>query len=208
MRGIAIFDFDKTLISADSFRLFSYIASEKFWGKSFVFLLSLLCKAKLMSNKKYKELTLQMFWQKKSINKKELILQKLYSKLQKFENEKIIKSLDNHLRHYHKVIVLSASPIFYLKPYIKRWSDKIGVYGTEVNIQNSKIRVKNLHGQEKLICAKSIISKEKSNYIWVYTDHFSDLPIIKLANHVLLVNPSAKLKNKLAKLQINYEVII
>jgi HAD superfamily phosphoserine phosphatase-like hydrolase len=208
MGVIAIFDFDKTLIRADSFRLFSYIASEKLYKKAVVFLLSLLCKANLLNNKKYKELILRMFWQNKSESKKEKIIQKLYSKLSQYENEKVINPLENHLKRYHKVIVLSASPIFYLKSYIERWSEKIEVYGTKVRVQNGKLRVTNLHGEEKLVRAKSIISKDKLDHIWVYTDNLSDLPVIKLADHVCLVNPSTKLKNELAKLEINYEVII
>lgn len=208
MSAIAIFDFDKTLIRTDSFRLFSYIASETLYKKIFVFLLSLLCKVKIVNNKKYKELILRMLWQNKSESRKEKIIQKLYSRLSQCENEKVINLLESHLKRYHKVIVLSASPIFYLKSYIERWSEKIEVYGTKVHVHNNKLRVTNLHGNNKFICAKSIISKDKLDHIWVYTDHLSDLPIIKLANHVRLVNPSTKLKNKLAQLEINYEVIV
>jgi HAD superfamily phosphoserine phosphatase-like hydrolase len=205
---ISIFDFDRTLIKKDSFRLFSFIAAETFFQKIIVIILALICKFRLLSNKKYKELTLSFIWKNRDKSNREKILKRLYTKMKESENKKIMEHLEKHLRNRHTVLILSASPEFYLKPYIKIWSEKIEVFGAEVYIRNGRILIKNLHGQEKFLCAKTIIDNQRPDFVRVYTDHFSDLPIIKLADHVCLVNPSVKLKNKLAKLKINYEVII
>ena len=103
--------------------------------------------------------------------------------------------------------MLSASPEFYLKPYIQSWSEKVEVFGSKIQYKNGDFKFLNLYGAEKAACAISVINKIKPKNVWIYTDHISDLPIIRLANYVWLVNPSANLCNKLNRLKIKYEII-
>ena len=204
---LSIFDFDKTLIRRDSFRFFSLLASESLWSKTLVLLLALGSKAGLLSNEKYKKSVIQSVWLKKDEKERDRLLQKLFFELRGLENTEIVYALKTHIEQGDRVVVLSASPSFYLKPYVQFWSEDIKVFGSELQIVNGKIKFDNLYGLRKELCARSIIEQEKPSEVWIYTDHISDLPIIKLADHVRLVRPSAKLCDKLRQLTIKYEIV-
>jgi len=204
---LSIFDFDKTLIREDSFRLFSLLASENLWGKVSVLALAVSTKVGLISNQRYKESVLRIVWLTKDEKERKSLLQKLYSELKEIENFEVVNSLKNHIERGDRVVVLSASPSFYLKPYVQFWSEDIKVFGSGLQVVNGKIKFDNLYGLRKELCARSIIEQEKPSEVWIYTDHISDLPIIKLADHVRLVKPSAKLCDKLRQLTIKYEIV-
>lgn len=204
---LSIFDFDKTLIRRDSFRIFSLLASEKTWEKLLVLFLAACSKAGLISNKRYKEGVLRIVWLTKDENKKEELLQELYLKFRGLQNPGVLKSFKNHIEQGDNVVVLSASPAFYLEPYVRSWSEDVEVFGSELQFENGKIKFKNLYASQKALCAKSIIERKRPDAVWVYTDHISDLPIIQLADHVRLVNPSVKLCERLRRLSIAYERI-
>ena len=204
---LSIFDFDKTLIRQDSFRLFGLLASESISKKVLVLLLALCNKIGFISNKMYKELVLSFVWLTKDEKEKRFSLQKLFRELRRFENSEVIKLLNYHIKRGDSVVVISASPSFYLKPYVLFWSKDIEVYGSELQCVNGKIKFQNLYGLQKELCAKSIIKEKNPSVVWVYTDHISDLPIIQIADHVRLVKPSAKLCDRLHQLNINYEII-
>jgi len=205
--NLYIFDFDKTLIKDDSFRIFTLLGSEKIWKKIFVLLFALWCKVGLISNQKYKELCLKTIWLPKTEIERNILLEKFYSRLNKIEYSIVVNILKTRIKMNEKVIVLSASPEFYLKPYVRSWSEKIEVFGSKVQYENGKFKFTNLYSAEKAACAISIINKKKPKNVWVYADHVSDLPIIKLADSVCLVNPSTKLCKKLHQLKIKYEII-
>lgn len=204
---LSIFDFDKTLIRRDSFRIFSLLASEKAWEKVLVCLLALCNKAGLISNKRYKEQVLRIVWLTKDGKEREKLLEKLYLKFRGSQNPGVLNSLKNHIQRGDSVVVLSASPAFYLKPYVRFWSEDIEVFGSELQFVNRKITFQNLYGSEKALCAKSIIEQKRPSMVWVYTDHISDLPIIQLADCVRLVKPSRKLCARLRQLNIKYEIV-
>ena len=205
--NLYIFDFDKTLIKGDSFRIFTLLGSEKIWEKLFILLIALWCKVGLISNQKYKELCLKTIWLSKTKRDRDILLKNFYSKLNKIEYSNVVSILKNQIKRNEKVIVLSASPEFYLKPYIQSWSEKVEVFGSKVKYKNGDFKFLNLYGAEKAACTISVINKIKPKNVWVYTDHVSDLPIIKLADYVWLVNPSANLCNKLNRLKIKYNII-
>jgi phosphoserine phosphatase len=203
---LSIFDFDKTLIKADSFRLFSLLASDNVWKKIVVFCLALFHKSKAISNSFYKVSVLRTVWFTKKKFEKEVFLDDFYKTLRKFENERVCNALKKHLKIGDKVVVISASPLFYLEPYFKKFGDNIEVVGSTFRLTGRKIAFVNLYGDKKAFCIKKIIQKIGPKVIWVYTDHISDLPIIKLADRVRLVNPSGKLIKKVSKYKIDYEI--
>ena len=204
---LSIFDFDKTLIRRDSFRIFSLLASEKAWEKVLVLLLALCNKAGLISNKRYKEWVLRIVWLTKGKRERERLLQDLYVEFRRLENPEVLNSLKSHVERGDSVVVLSASPTFYLRPYVRFWSEDVEVFGSELQFVNRKITFQNLYGSEKVLCAKSIIEQKRPSMVWVYTDHISDLPIIQLADCVRLVKPSRKLCARLRQLNIKYEIV-
>ena len=203
---LSFFDFDKTLIKKDSFRIFSLLASDNAWKKIIVYFLALCHKSKIISNSFYKVNVLRTVWFSKKQREKELFLEKFYKVLKKIENKRVLNALKKHLETGDKVVVISASPLFYLEPYVKILSDNIEVLGSIFHLGKEKTEFFNLYGDQKVLCAKEIIQKMRPNLVWVYTDHISDLPLIKLADKVRLINPSAKLIKKLNQLKIDHEI--
>ena len=204
---LSIFDFDKTLIRKDSFRIFSLLASEKIWKKELVLFLALCSKAGLISNKRYKEWVLRIVWLTKNEKERERLLQELHLEFRRLQNPNVLNLLKNHIERGDCVVVLSASPAFYLRPYVRFWSKDVEVFGSELQIVNGKIKFQNLYALQKALCAKSIIEQKRPSSVWVYTDHISDLPVIQLADRVRLVNPSVKLCDRLHRLNIAYEIV-
>lgn len=204
---LSIFDFDKTLIRGDSFRLFGVFCSKKISEKMFVLFLALCNKSGLITNEKYKEWVLRIVWLTKDEKQRELFLQELYFDFRKLENPDVVNLLKTHIELGDRVIVLSASPLFYLEPYVQLWSKEIEVYGTQIQFLNGRVVLQNLHRARKAQCARAIINQTEPSSVWVYTDHISDLPIIQLADRVRLVKPSAALCTKLNKLNIEFEIV-
>ena len=204
--ALSIFDFDKTLIKKDSFRLFSLLASDNTRKKITVLFLAICNKLNFISNSFYKKSVLQTVWVSKEGKNKELFLEEFFKALKKIENKRVLDALEKHLEFGDKIVVISASPLFYLEPYVRLWSDKIEVRGSEYRVIDGEAEFFNLYGDRKVLCAKEIIQKAKPNIVWVYTDHISDLPLIKLADKARLINPSSKFIKKLNKLQIGYEI--
>ena len=205
-KALSIFDFDKTLIKKDSFRIFSLSASDNTWEKIIVFFLALCHKSRFISNSCYKESVLRTVWISKQKRDKETFLEKFYKSLKKIENKRVLNALKKHLEIGDKVVVISASPLFYLEPYVKLLSDNIEVLGSKFCSIGRETESFNLYGDQKAVCARAIIQKMKPNLVWVYTDHISDLPLIKIADRVRLINPSAKFIKKLNQLKIDCEI--
>jgi len=203
---LSVFDFDKTLIKKDSFRIFSLLASDNSWKKIIVYFLALCHKSKVISNSFYKVSVLRTVWFSKNKREKELFLEEFYKALKKIENKRVLDALKKHIEIGDKVVVISASPLFYLEPYVKILSDNIEVLGSKFRLSGGRTEFFNLYGDQKVLCAREIIQKMRPNVVWVYTDHISDLPIIKLADKVRLIHPSAKLIKKLNQLKIDHEI--
>lgn len=109
---LSIFDFDKTLIKQDSFRLFSLLASNNAWEKIIVLFLALCHKAKLISNSFYKKSVLRTVWVSKEKQSKEIFLEGFYKALKRIENKRVLDALRKHLEFGDKVVIISASPSF------------------------------------------------------------------------------------------------
>jgi phosphoserine phosphatase len=204
--ALSFFDFDKTLIKGDSFRIFSLLASDKARQKALVLFFALCHKLKLISNSFYKESVLRAIWIDKNSREKELFLRKFHGVLRKIENKQVVNALKGHLDSGDKVVVISASPLFYLESYVKLLSENIEVIGSKFRQAGRKIEFLNMYGRKKVLCAKAIIEKINPRTIWVYTDHVSDLPLIRLADKVRIIKPSSQLIRKLNQLRIEFEI--
>ena len=109
---LSIFDFDKTLIRKDSFRIFGLLASEKIWKKVLVLFLALCSKAGLISNKSYKAWVLRIVWLTKDERERERLL------LGETKLRPEIKELFPHLKMHIKVFELLS--IFGAHRYLSR----------------------------------------------------------------------------------------
>lgn len=204
---VAIFDFDRTLITKDSFRIFSLRAAKSVWEKGLVLMLATLCKVGVFDNRVYKERVLAKVWSNKNEEEKSKILRMFYTTIHKIENSSVLRMLKQHLADADTVVVISASPEFYLKPFVKTWSKDIIVFGTKVQYLNGRIAVDNLYGKSKGVLARSLIKQYKPASLLVYTDHISDLSIIELSTNVRLVSPSGRCLRMLRKLDIKFEIV-
>jgi HAD superfamily phosphoserine phosphatase-like hydrolase len=206
-RVLAIFDFDKTLIRQDSFRIFSLHAATTHRQRVLMWLLAAFCKLRLIGNEAYKTAVLRRIWYSRSAIEQRDVLAAFLEYLRSLENELVVRRLRLHLDSNDRVAVFSASPEFYLRPFVSSWSSRIDVFGTLVRQQNPGLVVENMYGTAKASAASSLIEQYKPEHIYVYTDHVSDLPLVRLAHEVFLVRPSRRLLQTVRKLRIPFEVI-
>lgn len=115
-----------------------------------------------------------------------------------------IEKINFHRKEKHEIILLSKS-CKVLIDIIKDYLNLPLAIGTELEIKNGiltgKIEGKVLHGEEKVKKIKELASYNnwdlKDSY--AYTDHHSDLPLLKIVGHPCLVNPDNKLKKESKK---------
>lgn len=206
-RVLAIFDFDKTLIRHDSFRIFSLYAATTQRQRLLMWLLAALCKLRMIDNETYKAAVLRRTWSCRSTLEQRDVLATFLEYMRTLENEVVVRRLRRHLDSNDRVAVFSASPEFYLRPFISSWSSNIDLIATVVRQEGFDLVVDNMYGSTKSSAASSLIEQCKPKHICVYTDHVSDLPLVRLANEVFLVRPSRRLLRAIRKLHIPFEVI-
>lgn len=200
---LAVFDFDKTLVKKDSFRLFSTLVAATVTEKFFVLMLAVLCKSGMISNAWYKKLILENLWKSKPPDQKEDILLRLRARLQVLENRFVLRRLIDHLEKSDEVIVVSASPEFYVRAHVESWSKEIRVFGSCFEDGRSD----NLYGERKAAILQALRSKSLPRAVWVYADHISDLPMIEAADQICLVQPSSSLLRALRGRNIAFEIL-
>ena len=202
---LAVFDFDKTLVAADSFRLFSRLAAGSRREHTYTLLLAALCKAGLMSNAAYKERVLQRLWSGRAADERAEVLAGLYRQLERLAYGAIVRCLREHLQLGHQVVVLSASPALYVAPFVHEvWSGEVDVLASRFG----RGEAGNMYGARKAEVLRRLIEARRPRVVWVYTDHRSDLPLIEMAHHVRLVRPSAGLLRALRARKIAFEVML
>ena len=204
-RDLAIFDFDRTLVAEDSFLLFSRIAARSPMARLRTLGLASLCKSGLIGNDEYKRRILRSIWAPRSSAGRSQITEELCARLREIERSSVLRRLHEHLARRDQVVVISASPSFYLIPFVRSWSERIEVFGSSVSEDGQLIE--NLRGEKKAAVVRKLIRERSPAAIWVYTDSDSDLPLIELSTHVRLVHPSARLLRHLRRRGIAFEMI-
>lgn len=105
--------------------------------------------------------------------------------LKKFWDKKFKKMKKWYvLKDHSKDVIISASPVFLLQPVSKKL--KIHkLIATIHNIENGKIIGKNCFGEEKV----KRLQNSMKNYdaVEAYSDHLSDLPMLKIAQKRYIV---------------------
>ena len=204
---LAIFDFDKTLIRQDSFQIFSLHAATTQRQRLLMWLLAVLCKLRVIDNETYKAAVLLRVWHHRPKSEQSEVLATFLGHMRSLENETVVGRLRCHLDSNDRVVVFSASPEFYLRPFLSMWSSRIEVFATSVRQEGVGLIVENMYGSTKASVAISLIEQCKPGRICVYTDHVSDLPLVRLAHEVFLVQPSRRLLRAVRKLRIPFKVI-
>ena len=185
---LALFDFDGTITTHDSFRDFLIFS----FGKV-KFLIGIFCLTpilvtyllKLVPNWIAKQRVIKWFFEgmsEEQINDlgKKFAIQKLPQIVKKSALEK----LNWHLEQGHRVIVVSAS----MEVYLKYWCEnhKIEIIGTKLELVNGVVTGqfvgKNCWGIEKVNRIKELVKLEDYDYIYAYGDSRGDKEMLKIAN--------------------------
>jgi len=195
MELIAIFDFDGTLIKRDSMVLF-FLRYFNFSWKNIPNFFQLATETikfflKIYSQKKYKEKFLNLVMDSSKIKNLDKITddfsEYLLRLIPKDARKRITKLKDNR----YKLVLLSASPDFYLK----KIKDKLGfskLICTKTNFRNGKIiiRGENCYGKNKIKMLLDEYKKEDINWekSYCFADNKSDRHLLSLFGNAYVVN--------------------
>lgn len=189
MNHLALFDFDGTITKKDSLK--EFLLFYHGWAKiciGFVILSPILTlyAIKVIPNHVAKQILLRYFFGKEPVdifnNKcKDFAMQYI----PKIIRADAILRINHHLTNHDKVVVVSASPENWVKP----WSDSIGLscIATKLEVRDNKITGKyfgkNCYGQEKVKRIEENINLSEFNQISAYGDSRGDREMIALAHN-------------------------
>lgn len=209
LKTYALFDFDGTLIRGDSILLFLRYA----WRKKLCGIQDLLCFAaagllfalRMISPKRAKEMGLHFLTRREravfDAAAEDFVQTVLVPRLY----PQGLEAIRGHQQAGHEVVLISASPEFYLKP-LARELGLTAVLATEFSAHENgsyagEILGHNCRGNQKphrlelyLAEAGDALDYETSS---AYGDSAHDLPMLALCAHAYAVNPKRTLKDKL-----------
>jgi len=204
---LALFDFDKTLITTDSFRLFVRTCAASPGDHLRLIASTVLCRAGVVSNLRYKQYLLQRVWYCRPLEVQKTLLKRFCGVAGRRQNSTVVGRLLDHARKGHTLAVLSASPQFYLEPVVHAICPTVEVYGSQVSFDGNRVEMVNLYGQDKAERAEALIRDLNPQRVHVYTDHLSDLPLLRLADSATLVRPRRRLLREMRRLRVEFETI-
>lgn len=185
--NLALFDFDGTISSRDSYLLFLWYMEK---GKVIRTCLSCLPQIVLYKlgrypNQKMKETFLAALFAGEYLSELQVNSERYCNTvLPSIIRLGFWQSLDWHHKNGDEVVVVTASPEFILRPWCR--AHGIGLIGTEVEVDSSgrltgRISGRNCMGDEKVRRVTSSYSIETYNKLFAYGDTKSDLPMLHLA---------------------------
>ncbi|MDZ4786214.1 MAG: HAD family hydrolase [bacterium] len=188
MNNLVLFDFDGTITTKDSLKIFLIFYHG--WFKVLIGLLVLspiliLYVLKIISNHSTKQILLQYFFKNEpvdafNIKGKDFALQYL----PKILRPDAIQRINHHLSKHETVVIVSASAENWIKP----WSDQMGLscIATKLEIKKNKITGRysgnNCNGKEKVRRIKEKYNLSLFNAIIAYGDSRGDREMLALAN--------------------------
>lgn len=188
-KSVALFDFDGTITSKDTFLEFI-----KYYKGISSFLLGILLlspvlilfKLKLIQNWKAKEIVLSYFFKGENaeIFKKRCDNYAIL-KIPKVTKVKALRYIELHKKYNHDIFVVSASA----EVWLSKWCEKMDLklISTKLEIQNGrvtgKILGKNCYGIEKVKRIIKEIDLNKYDLIFAYGDSRGDKEMLELANY-------------------------
>ncbi len=211
-KTIVFFDLDLTITNKDTLRIFInkyYLQSfSRIYYSIYIIFYGILRKFRLISLKSFKEISLVAL---KNKTKDEIYLfgkEFFYLYLINQIRPKAIMQINSHLQKGDIVYIISASPDIFLKEFCN-YLKCDGYLCTDLEyidkIFTGKIKGLDCLGEEKILRIKNNIKYKKYNKIFAYTDHESDIPLLKFSNNPKVVNPTIKLKEY--SMKNNWEVL-
>ena len=190
-RILVLCDFDGTITTDDSLIKFIRLVVGDFRFIIGLFFLSpvlFLYKIKLIPNYKAKEIMLSCFF--KNYKEEEFIaIAKQYSlnHIDKILRPKAIEKLNWHKEENHKIVIVSASLDYWLRP----WCEKNGyeLIATKLEIINNKVTgklaSKNCFGEEKVKRINDRYKLSDYDYIYGYGDSRGDKEMLEITDKFL-----------------------
>lgn len=187
---VAVFDFDGTIISGDSFLPFMrYVAGDIKYYLGMVVLLPWLTAyaVGLISNRMVKEKVIGWFLKGKSIGMIDAMGQSYGEELlHKKEKTEMVEKIRYHRDKEHVLLLASASLLVYLEP----WANKKGfdgVCGAKLQIDSEgritgRICGNNGFGQEKLDAVKEWLDGRNPEKTYAYGDSQGDKELLDWAD--------------------------
>lgn len=186
-KKLALFDFDGTITTQDTFLAFIKFSRGHFWFYLGMILLSpmlIFYKIGLLSNSIAKQMVLSFFFYKiKETKMNKWGVQFCEKILPKLLKKSALDRIKWHQENGHRVILVSASISYWVKP----WCNAIGIelISSELEIKKGKITGKlsmpNCYGFEKVNRIKQYLNLEEYHYIYAYGDTSGDFKMLELA---------------------------
>lgn len=188
-KRLALFDFDGTITTKDSFLEFLKFHKGRL---NFLFGFALLSpyliamKLRLIPNWKAKEIVLTYFLKGLGEEEVEQVAREFTTEvIPRLLRPKAIEQIKKHQENCDDIYLVSASA----ENWLKSWCDQIGIkiIGTKLEVIDGKITGKidgnNCYGQEKVARIKAEINISKYSEIYAYGDSNGDKEMLALADH-------------------------
>lgn len=187
-KALALFDFDETITSKDSFLeflKFSLPLPFLLFGLLILSPVIFLYLIKVINNYTAKEIVISFFyknWTREKFQKKaEAFTEKV---LEKIIRESAVKRIQWHKENNHSVYVVSASIDFWMRPWCRQMG--INLISTKLTLENDKFTGKfltpNCYGPEKVKRIKEEMDIARFDRIYAYGDSRGDKEMLALAD--------------------------
>lgn len=185
---IAFFDFDGTISKKDTLIHFIRFAVGDLNFLLGIVLLSptiLMYKLKLINSHYAKQMVISYYFKNyKEVDFINITRSYSLNKLSKIIRPEAIKKILWHKEQGHKVVVVSASIDYWLKPWCK--INNLELIATKLEVKNGKISgkflTKNCNGIEKVNRIRKLYNLEKFREIYAYGDSKGDEQMLALTN--------------------------
>ena len=189
--NLALFDFDGTISSADSFLGFMRTVYRGRFLRCCALLSPRICLFLLgfYSNDKIKECFLERLFKGVPLEQLRLSAERFNREsLSAMERPAAIKRIDQHRAAGDKIVVVSATPRFILEQWCR--DRRLDLIATEVELDKKgrltgRIDGKNCRGPEKVCRIRAAYDLNDFDEIYAYGDTVSDLPMLELAEEHL-----------------------
>lgn len=188
MRKVAVFDFDGTLTTRDTFLefiKFTHGVVALYLGLSIFAPVLVLMKLHLFPNWRAKQMVFSWFYEGMDYARFSDYGQKFAERVESIRNEATIKKLQKLQTEGADVYVISASIDEWVRPFCLRLGVK-EILGTKVDVKDGKLTgrflTKNCYGQEKVNRLLEVEPKRNEYYLCAYGDSRGDKEMLAFAD--------------------------
>ncbi len=199
-RGLALFDFDGTLIPWDTQVLFAdHVLKQEPIRRSYLPLFAAFAPFyKILGDEGLKRVFLSYLWQAEKKQVEQWARSFVEERLSRMCYPELLERLERHRDAGELTILASASPEFYIREVGRALGFDLAL-GTQVDVAGRMPLFPDLtnhKGEQKVVRLESLLGSP-SGGVWPrshgYTDSTADLPMMRCCEQGTLVNPSGRL---------------